>query len=248
MRAQVHTHSFTIHTFEVDETWRAPVRVLCSLFQEAADEHARILGVSQESFLSRGIAWALGALSLRVTRRPKVRERITVATWPCGVTRMYALRHFRILDQQGGELVRGSSGWLVLDLASRGLAAMPRELEAIEPPDEPVPLDDFPPKPPRLRQWDRELAVPVRREDLDPNQHVNNARLLQWALEAAPGEYAALEPAEVDVLFRLECRHPDIVLSRCAAQESEQGQALVHSLVRQSDGKETTRARTVWRP
>ncbi|THB64820.1 MAG: hypothetical protein D6E12_14015 [Desulfovibrio sp.] len=244
--AGVHRETFVVRTYEMDARWRATLVTLCSYFQEVAYEHAAILGVSQDSFVEQGIAWMLGALSVRVARYPEVREHVVMETWPDGSNKLYAFRNFRAVSQEGEVLARGASAWVVLDIAKRALTRMPQAVRDIHPPQaEGVGIDPFPPRLNSLDSWQREVLFPVRHADLDPNSHVNNTQYIQWAIEAAPDELASQQPAGIDISFRAECRHPDTVASRSSSGDVGEHLSVVHSLVR-SDGKETARARTLW--
>jgi acyl-ACP thioesterase len=92
---------------------------------------------------------------------------------------------------------------------------------------------------------EHERLFSVRRSDLDLNQHVNNVRYVEWALEAAPD---ALDehhrPHRLDVQFRAESVYGDTVRSACGVDGEGM---LLHRVSRPADGRTLALARTEWK-
>jgi len=101
-----------------------------------------------------------------------------------------------------------------------------------------------PGKLPELGAAVEERRLPVRYQDIDGVMHVNNTSVLAWALEAAPEEtWRSRRLAALEALYLAECRPGGAVLSRAAS--SGDG-VLLHSVVREEDGRELARFRTAW--
>ncbi|MBW2092862.1 MAG: hypothetical protein JRI34_12175, partial [Deltaproteobacteria bacterium] len=100
---------------------------------------------------------------------------------------------------------------------------------------------------PKLERRDYELRFRVRHRDLDLNQHVNNVSYIEWVIESA---LIALNDAkvlkELEINFQAEARFGDHVISRCQSQTHDRTNFL-HSLVREEDGQEVARAKTIWK-
>src|SRR5439155_24816092 len=110
---------FTIHSYEVDLRERATLESLCSYFQEAAWNHAEALGVGYARLAEQNRIWVLSWMLVEIKTFPRWGEAVQVQTWPRGVQGALALRDFEFLDSGGKKLAAGSSGWLVLDRATR---------------------------------------------------------------------------------------------------------------------------------
>ena len=109
-------------------------------------------------------------------------------------------------------------------------------------------LDDEFPKLPGVERPEFERAVEVRFADLDINDHANNVSVISWALEALPDELALGGLlAELEVEFRAESRHGERIAVR-VEREPGDAAAFRHTLVREGDGREIARARSVWAP
>ncbi len=239
----VWTEPFTIRAYEVGPDETASVLTLCDLLQEAAGEHARVSG--REGFPLPGggwSTWVMSRLRLQVRRRPRMRERVEVATWPAALDGLRATRDFRVTA--GDEtLAVATSLWFLIDVGRRRPVRLPAAMDGFAATDTPraLTLDDAPePLAPDAAEHD--AAFRVRRSDLDRVGHANNVRFVEWALEALPGD-AGL--AEIDVLYRAEAVAGDHVRSEAGPLA---GGARRHRLSREADGRILALARTVWSP
>ena len=183
----------------VDRSDTLTIASAFELFQEAAINHADILGAGREALKQNGNAWILHRLSVFMSCRPKFSEKITTRAWPRGANKLFPIRDYDIHysdDLCGHEdgpcldsvLVRARSAWLIIDIENRkplrpqivtekmpcndGINALPGEnADGNDPP-------------PALRARDFSEATPILRRacysDIDYNGHVNNARYAQW--------------------------------------------------------------------
>jgi acyl-ACP thioesterase len=167
------------------------------LFQEAAISHAEILGVGRDAMKTTGQVWVLSRMSVFMERRPRFGENITVRSWPRGTHKLFAVRDYDIRDADGGAVVRGRSGWLILDLEKRRPLRPQALVESLPRNDG---LDSLPgasadnEAPPGLRPAfegvssaaisdPADLFRTVRKacySDIDYNGHMNNTRYIQW--------------------------------------------------------------------
>lgn len=221
--------------------------MLCRLLQEAATEHAALLGVAVEALIGSGVAWVLSRLSLRVARWPVVDDEVVVATWPEAANRLVTERRFEIADSRGSILGAASTLWLVLDLERRRPVRMPAAVvEALARHD----LGDRPAHAGELAgpdATDTEAVFSVRRSDLDRAGHVNNTSYVEWAMEAVPDElWSSHDLASLEIAYLAECRRGQTVAS--IGQEASGGGDVEvrHRIVRREDGAEVARGRSTW--
>jgi len=245
-RQLVWTDTYAVRAHEVASHGRVSVAAVCNWLQETAGNHATHLGWGIEGLMGQGMTWVLSRLHLVLDRPPSWREQVGVTTWPAGAQRLFALREFRITADGGGELGRATSGWMVINVAGRRPVRLPEDVETIGRSTPPRALADEFAKLPELERADFERAIAVRYADLDMNGHANNVSVIAWALEALPGEVAlgsALSELEVD--FRAEALHGDRIAAR-TQREDGGAPAFRHALVREGDGREIARLRSVW--
>lgn len=237
-----HEESFRIRVYHTGGGGpQANLPALFDLLQEVAGLHAGTLHVSAPDLLKLGYAWVLSRLCVRIGRFPDLGERITLRTWPHARDQYATRRDFLIFGEDGSEIVQAASSWVVLDLSTRKLTALPPFLDGLWD-TTPAPALDYPSKTvPRLKPDGQGTAIAVRRADLDINGHVNNARFPEWCLESLPNEAEGLALTQADIAFRAECRLGDQVASHSAPAED----GYLHCLTK-GEGSEFCRMRTWW--
>ncbi|MGD1146670.1 MAG: acyl-ACP thioesterase domain-containing protein [Thermoanaerobaculaceae bacterium] len=244
-RQAVWTDTYTVRAHEVGNHGHASTVALCNWLQETAGNHATHLGWGIEGLMGQGMTWVLSRLHLVLDRAPSWREQVNVTTWPAGAQRVFALREFE-LRTDGGTFGRATSGWLMLNVATRRPVRPTKDVEAMGRRTPPRVLDDAFAKLPEVERPEFERIIEVRFADLDMNDHANNVSVVAWALEALPDEFAlGGRLAELEVEFRAESRHGERIAVRVEREPGE-APAFRHTLVRESDGREIARARSVW--
>ena len=198
---------FKVRSYECGADSRATLPTICNYLQEAASVNAEYLGFSKSDFDSAGenISWVLTRLKVRMTRFPRWGETVSILTFPRGGRRIVAYRDFLLSGDAGEALGRATSEWMLIDLASRKVVAIPDSVfAAANTVREPV----FGDEPFAKLRWDcREMAgdalsFRARRGDIDLNGHVNNVHYVEWLMEGRPGSAGPCR--ELDIVFKSE--------------------------------------------
>ena len=246
----IHRRAFRIHTYDTDFRGGAlPVSIL-NFLQEAAGEHAALLGLSVTELMKDGLTWVLSRYHVRVSRYPVMGEAIEVRTWPSGHESFFWLRDFEISDGAGQPVLAATSSWVLLDSATKqpvrdghGIAPeLIRDTRALP--------DGFP-RLPACEAPERQLGFRVGLHDLDLNDHVNHAVYVRWALETVPEEtLRRSRPVDIEVAYRSEAFFADEVVSRVQGVSpcGDGPTGFLHALVHKESGRELTRLRTSWAP
>lgn len=241
------TESFRVRAYEVDVSGKASVATVCNWLQETAGNHVTALGWAVDDLAPRGLTWVLSRLHLRLHRLPGWRDDVRIVTWHAGVLRLYGVREFRLTEGQGSEIGTATSAWLLIDLESRRPT---RPLEALPALDHysaaRILVDPFD-KIPGPASPERETTLVARLADLDMNRHANNVSVIGWALDALPDEVVlGSSLAGLEIEFRTEAVRGDRIAVE-VQRTSGKSATFLHRLVRERDGREVARARTVWR-
>jgi medium-chain acyl-[acyl-carrier-protein] hydrolase len=242
----VWSETFRVRAYEVGPSGWVSAPALCNWLQESAGNHATSLGWAVDELQQQGLTWVLSRFHLRLNRYPRWRDDIEVATWPSGVQRLFALREFRITATDGGELGVATTAWLLVNASTLRPVRPPATVEEVAQEAPGRVLDDPFAKLPEVANVELQAAVDVRFADLDMNRHANNVSLIAAVLEPVPEDVAlGRSLAELEVEFRSETVHGDRL--RVEAQQAPSGSLrFLHRIVRESDGREIARARTVW--
>lgn len=241
-RPKTHTEPFKVRVYETGRDELAHIGAVADWLQEAATLHAAALGFSHHAMARAGVAWVLSRMCIRITRYPARTETVQVRTWPTERNKRRAGRDFSLTGEDGSVFATATTAWVALDLATRRLGTMPDfVLEAF--PDNQERACDFTGKAlSRLEQPAYTANLAARTSDADWNGHVNNVKLLQWALEPLNDGRNRFQPGLVDVMFRSEVMPGQAVTAACGPGEDG---AMLHALTRE-DGTEAVRMLTLW--
>lgn len=222
---------------------QATLPAVANWLQEVASAHARELGFSNQRLGQAGVAWVLTRLAVRMDHWPSLGQEVTVQTWPSGLEGLRATRDFRLLGQDGERIGVATSAWVTLDVARRRAVRLPAFVADYYPAHNERVLEFETRTVPAPGEGGQPCTILTRAADLDENGHVNNVRLVEWALEPLEQAFALSRPLSVDIAFRAECLHRDTVTAVCLPEQGDR--AMLHGLTR-ADGTSVAHMRTVW--
>lgn len=226
----IYSEEFKIRASEVDTSGKITLSSICSLFQEVAGNHALLLNFDITDLHKQGLTWVLHRMDIKVDRFPKWRESVTIETWPAAGDALRAYRNYRILDANKNELGVCLSYWMMINLKSRRPTRMTEDILNTRLSDRDHVLDVRSDKIPKVEESSSGKKIPVRRSDLDMNQHVNNARYLEWMQEPMnAGQISRVN--KVDILFLRESVNGDIISSKMQSLEHK---STLHQLENQN--------------
>lgn len=238
---------FTIYAFQEGQNGTATVQSLNEYMQEAAGNHAASLGVSIDRLGDEGLAWVLARMRVVPALLPVVHERIQVETWPVGVEGLQFRRDFILRREDGSELARAVSHWVIVSLATRKIVRIPAFVAEIALDNATTAMEDVRQRLPEVDEVFEAISFRARLSDVDRNRHVNNVRYMEWVMESVPEDIRSrMHLEDLDLTFRAESYWNDVAVVRTMPVGGDEG-VFFHSLVRQGDGKELVRARSVWR-
>ena len=157
--------------------------------QDIAWLHSDALGFTREWYAERGLAWVVRAAEIAILASVPLGTMLLVSTAPTGFRRVWGRRRTEARLEDGRLVMWGHTDWVMTD--HRGL---PGRIPAEFPAAFAVPPGTFEPVRVPLPEAPADATVlraSVRRQDLDPMGHVNNAAYLDYLEETL---YAAGEP------------------------------------------------------
>ena len=180
-----HSAQYRVRFDEAGPDGLARTSGLLRYAQDVAWRHSEAVGLDRAWYAERGLGWVVRAAQLEVRRPVPLGAELDVTTEVLGFQRIWARRRAecRLPDGELGAWVE--TDWVVLD--DRGvLARVPPELiERFPTPPVASALlrvrQDAPPERVARRRLD------VRRQDIDPMNHANNAVFVDWIEEVLDG-------------------------------------------------------------
>lgn len=221
---------------------------LANFLQEAAGEHATRLGVGIPDLLARRMTWMLSRVDIRVDSSPREGERVSVATWPAGTERLFAMRDFRMSGLGGRVLARAVYAYLVVDAEARKPLRPQalfgdRELRGRDP----HPVEDYRFDLPEAGPGSICFAQRAWGRHIDLNGHVNNAHILEWLADASPpGPREGMRASAIRAEFKAEVLAGDELEASCSMLDAAGGAALAFVSTLSRGGAAAARALVEW--
>ncbi len=232
-----------VDTYDADWTGRATIQFVCRAMQETALHHADSIGFDLNHMQRNGIIWILSRQQLRIRKLPEWKDAVTVRTWYAEREKLFFHRDFELLDAESQILVAASTAWLALDVKRR----RPLRTEAVNhgaPADRPgavnEPWESFP----EFADAMEHEPFRVFARDLDMSGHANNVNYPEWLLEPLPLDVrAGSDLTALDVAYQAEAVHGEKLTPLLQANGLDE---YLHRIVRSSDGKTISTARSQW--
>jgi len=196
------SESFQVRSFDIGSNRLMRLSSLCGYLQEVAGKHATNLGVGYRFVHESGLVWVLSKLCMQISRLPGWGENFTVETWPLGNERIFYRRDYLVNNEHGIQ-VRAASYWILLDIKTKKPVVVPIDTEVVK-----LNTGKFsmhiPSEAISAIKSDNTKIREVRYSDLDQNNHVNNARYVEWVFDNID---SSIVETSVPSFFAIEYKH-----------------------------------------
>ena len=183
----IYQQEFTVTDNAVDRYGRLKPSMILYYVQEVAGRHFDVISMDYDALASRGMIWAIIRQRVQITRIPCRGETIRLETWPMPTTRVAYPRSVVAYDEEGNELFRSISIWVLMDLNTRNMILPAKSGIAVAGTLRGNELAVPGALPSRLLRSHRSRTVCFT--DLDRNGHMNNTRYLDWIDDLLPSAF-----------------------------------------------------------
>ena len=234
----------TIKSYQTNQYGKASIASLFHIMLEAAWAHAQIMDWGYDDLKNHNLFWVLSRFYLQVEKYPVWQDQITLNTWSAGTDGMYAYREYILENSKGEIILKGSSAWLILDMATRKIFRLSDYKATF-----PKRIDPNACRNPKRIKPDAHsgslVYSPVLFSELDINKHFNSVKYVERVLDDFGIDFLnAHEPAELEVNYLKEAVAGDqIGVTRTQISENE----FLNCLVREADGVDLCAMRIAWR-
>ena len=177
-----------LQTYQCDRYGNMRPGILMNELQGMGDAHAEMLGCGRTFIHETNVAWVVTHYLVDIVEMPRNGEMLTYSSWPAVQDNLRATRDFEIRGPNGELKVRATSQWVLFDLTNRRLARIndwvktPWPNNAVRAYDRKFEkFSDF--------EAERTHTFKCRFDDIDENQHINNAVYAVWATESVGYAY-----------------------------------------------------------
>ncbi|KAJ1700087.1 hypothetical protein LUZ63_008599 [Rhynchospora breviuscula] len=262
--------NFLIRSYDIGADQTASIETLMKHLQEAALNQGRVFGYSDSygstrEMIKRNIIFVFSKMQLAIDRYPSWGDIVTVDTWIASHGKNGIRKEWRMRDYYSGQtILRATSVVVLMNKLTRKFVKLPEEVRNELQPyffeqrliteDEDL-LEHNHHQKFNGDNAEKNIVKGLRPKwgDLDPNQHVNNVKYIEWILESVPMEILEKrELAGMTVEFRRECRKDSVIQSETTIYYSDSATSatLIHCdhLLSLDSGVTALKARTTWRP
>lgn len=218
-----YTFDGRIRFSEVDRSKRLTLPGIINYFQDCSTFQSESLGLGVDYAKEHRRGWVLSAWQIVIERYPSLGEWIRTSTWATQFQGLLGLRNFCIQDGQGKMAAYANSVWAYMDM-NKGRPTRPKKEETeLYGTGRPLSMAydsrkiSFPEKAESLE------AFPVRKCQIDTNEHVNNCQYVQMALEVLPRE---MEVHNLRVEYKKSALYGDVIYPKLACEDDRIAVAL----------------------
>lgn len=239
---------FTIPYYDCNMGGYVRTTSLLEYLGETSTIHSEFMGMGAKECKEMNCGWILNRWKVRFDSYPKAQEEIIIETWPSKFYKFYANREFMIYDKKRKLIGKASSLWILIDTKRERPIRITDKVYKVDHIIEEFAFDDFH-KFDEFVETDMSIDFHVRKSDIDYNNHVNNAKYLDWILEVISRETEENYILnEFEILYKKEVKYGKTVLS-----QSDEGKSLKntleyhHKIIDEDSGELKTFGKTLWK-
>ncbi len=177
---------------------------LLLFLQDAATQSAQSLGFGPTFVFENKYAWFLLKYRIEFDSYPLGLDGLKIVTRPRGGVKFFAYRDFEIFTTDGEKIGRANSIWALIDLGSKKMLPIAVTIPHF-PTFEKQEDDLIFEKIPTMRSLTNKAKFDVCFDDIDINQHANNANYIRWALEPLGAEFRMNNAIKtIDMIYKKE--------------------------------------------
>ncbi|MBR5228088.1 MAG: hypothetical protein IKV94_05585 [Clostridia bacterium] len=183
---------------DIDETFYIKDIGILEMLENTASHHSDMQGYGVTSVENTGLAWILMDWKVKVLKRPKYGEELTVNTWARfingSIKKHYTYRDFEVLDSLGNLCVIATSKWVIINMSNGRITEIGDSiLDAYGIEDKSVFGEQEVEKLKIYQDFKSIVEYKINRSDVDFIGHVHNLYYLNLAYNALPEDVYKLK-------------------------------------------------------
>ena len=194
---------------DIDRNYDIKIPQLLEILGTVSTKHTNSIGFDPLYLNRQGLAWILYEWKVEIQYTKLYAQPITIETFAVDRKGLYFIRYFGIYDKNGKIIGRASAKWIVINIEKRKITKLPKEMLNIidfditsmnenqkwiyQIPNESV-------KPGNLKDDCIQKIFPIRFYDIDANNHANNVKYVEWAIETLNGDDNFLHSNRIESL------------------------------------------------
>lgn len=226
------------------------IKTLCDLFNDVAEGQTEMLGVDVETLNKVKQTWMLHRLHIRIFKMPHKGEEVVMETWPSGIDRIFALRDYRLLREDGEVLVNATSEWMLIDLVRR--RPLRQSAKVIEMSTshqiEKLDLGCLLTGKEEWTEVSGSRTFMATFDNIDFNGHVTQASYMRWITNSLPFDFLKNHIlTEVEILYEHEIMPDSTIISCYVLSPGPEGMVVMHQIKEEKGDRVHCVAKSCWK-
>lgn len=223
---------------------KARLKSLFNYLQSTIDAHSRKQGTSAVQIESRNLSWVYARFYAEVRQYPQLYQKIICRTWLAKLEPYLSHRDFTISDQNNNILLAATGSLALINRDTRKPAEIKVPAGRTVEINSERSVDCTFSRIPDIEKYGIIYRTSARYEDIDINNHMNNASYAQMFYESLAGRVPETELISIDIAFRGEVSVRDELI--CLSEPGDDG-TYYHRMSNESKGNISALAVTKWR-
>ena len=234
---------YVVKSYEADCHGFLRLLTLMNYLQDIACENADALGLGFEACAEQNLAWVGSNYLIEIKRLPRIDEHFSIETWPSGTKLWGGVRDFNIKSADGEIIASAISQWVLIDVERRRPVILSKYFPEYKVLEERALNADFT-KFEEFENPDTVTEIAVRFDDIDVNNHVNNAVYPLWASECVGSAFRLSHvPAALEICYKKEALYGEKIIVKTKQNESE----TLHAICDKESGAVLADCQIKWR-
>lgn len=210
--------TYPIKYYEMDFNKVLKPSALLNFLQDMATKNAEMLGFGPSFVFSNNYAWFLIKYTMEFDDYPCDLDELLLKTEARGYSKIIANRDFEIWTTDNKKLGRVASNWMLVDLETKrplNLSKVIDYMPTFEKRETDLQFNKIMPLEKIPEKTNYEKTFEIRFDDIDVNQHVNNANYIIWAFEALPYKFREKHKLKtLDITYKKEIAYGHSIISQ----------------------------------
>lgn len=229
--------------YEMDSKMVLKPSALLNLLQDLATINAEMFGFGYSYTHPKNYGWFLVKYHMEFDDYPQERDDIIIKTEARGSSKILAFRDFEIWSSDNKKMLgRASSQWMMVDLETKKVLPLAKVIDFMplyEKRENDLQFNKIVPP----EKFSFTKTFEIRYDDIDVNQHVNNANYIVWAFETLPYEFKSKNKLKtLDIVYKKEIAYGHKIISEAEINEKSS----THILKNQTTGEDLCLVEAVW--
>jgi medium-chain acyl-[acyl-carrier-protein] hydrolase len=228
---------------EMDLNGRCKISSLLNYLQEVATLHSKKYGYGTEEMHRLKMGWLLLSWKVKVIKYPLAEEEIEIKTWSRGYKGLHAMRGYEVYNNECELIVIADSNWVLYDLENQKPLKVLPEMEKVYGTIDRKPFEDDSVKIIMPSDYCTQVNYEVLRSDIDTNQHVNNVKYVELALDGLPDDvYKNKIIDNFEIVYKKQVFYKDKLKITCSKVSED---TYINAVINQ-DGDVCTILKSMW--